>query len=145
MNNLSETKFVIQEDKVCPHCRDHFSNNIEVIKIEKKSSYGWQLSGTGTLEVKCHCPYCGQIYTSVSKIIPIECDSYSCPNCNESSHLEYKVCEIERNNDDFTFNAEILCKKCHNKNHFTQALKKILNIKKVEIKLTGITIERFSD
>lgn len=145
MNSLPRKAIVIQEPELCHYCRSHFGSDVTVMKIERNLSYGWRLDGKGAMHIECNCPVCGMMYTTVEKMIPIECDSYLCPSCNEASNLEYKVCKIERDNHEFTFNAEIFCKKCHKKNHLTQALKRILNIKKIEIKLTGITIERFGE
>ncbi|EAA5198680.1 hypothetical protein B1L79_12790 [Salmonella enterica subsp. enterica serovar Dublin] len=88
---------------------------------------------------------CGMMYTSTETMIPIECDSYLCPSCNDATNLEYKVCKIERNENDFTFEADISCKKCHKTNKISHALKRFLNIKKIEIKMTGIIIERFNE
>jgi hypothetical protein len=41
-----------------------------------------------------------------------------------------------------SFEAEISCTKCRRKRAFMQTLKNLLNIKKLEIKLTGISVER---
>ncbi|AYH01147.1 hypothetical protein C5E19_08935 [Pectobacterium parmentieri] len=84
------------------------------------------------------------MHTAVKKVIPIECDSYLCPNCNEASNLEYQVLKIDRKDNEFTFKAEILCKKCHKKNDLISSLKKALNIKKIEITINGIKVERFN-
>lgn len=144
MNNLPDKAIRIQRPALCHHCADPSEIDVSVVSIEQRTGNGWKLDGKGKVYIECQCPVCGMIYTAVKTAIPIECYSYSCPTCNETLNLEYKVCKIEPDNNDFSFEAEIFCKKCHGKTALAQVLKKILNIKKIEIKLTGITIERFS-
>lgn len=145
MSSLPDQKIVFKQPDLCHHCQSHYVSDVKIMTIEKNLSYGWRIHGKGTLHVECRCPMCGMMYTAAETMIPIECDSYLCPSCNDAANLEYKVCKIERNENDFTFEAEIFCKKCHKTNKFSHALKRFLNIKKVEIKITGITIERFNE
>lgn len=143
--NSSSKQAIIIHDVLCHYCKTHYDSDVMVLTIEQDVNSGWNLRGKGEIHTKCSCPVCGMMYTAVNRMIPIECDSYLCPTCNESSNLEYNVYKIERVQDsnDFTFKANITCKKCHNKKTLTKVIKKILNIKKIEIKLTGITIERY--
>lgn len=145
MKTLPQKKFFFQQSGSCHHCQSAFGSNIKVMNIEADSNYGWQLSGKGLVQAECHCPICGMMYTAAEKMIPIECGSYLCPNCKGAEYLEYKVCKIERVEGDFTFKAEISCKKCNRKNYLSSVLKRIFNIKKLEIKTTGVTIERFGE
>lgn len=145
MNSLPDQKIVFKQPGSCRQCQSHYVGDVKVMTIEKNLSYGWRLQGKGSMHVECRCPMCGMMYTAAEELIPIECDSYLCPSCNDAENLEYKVCKIERDKNNFTFEAEISCKKCHMKNSFSRALTKIFNIKKIEIKITGVTIERFNE
>ncbi|MGN2429022.1 hypothetical protein ACTFJG_24440 [Klebsiella electrica] len=145
MNSLPNQKIVFHQPDSCRHCQSDYVSDVKVMTIEKNLSYGWKIHGKGALHVECSCPMCGMMYTAAETMIPIECDSYLCPSCNDAANLEYKVCKIERDENDFTFEAEISCKKCHKTNKFRHALKRLLNIKKLEIKTTGVSIERFNE
>lgn len=145
MNYLQGKVNIGHEPELCPYCQSDLASNITVKIIESDLSRGWKLEGEGVMDAKCRCPRCGMIYNAVNKRIPIECGNYSCPNCNETSNLEYNVCKIEQNDHEFTFKAEIFCRKCYKKNIVIRALKKILNIRKIEITRNGITVERSTE
>ncbi len=82
------------------------------------------------------------MYDAVQTAIPIECGSYSCPDCGEIQRLEYKVQKIDASGNEFSFEAEISCSRCHKKKTLVEVLKEFFRIKKLEIKLTGISVER---
>jgi len=82
------------------------------------------------------------MFEAVRAEIPIECHSYPCPKCGGLQDLDYKVQKIDAQGNEFSFKAEIRCRKCQRKKTFVQILKELFKLKKLEIKLTGISIER---
>jgi 5-methylcytosine-specific restriction endonuclease McrA len=115
-------------------------NRVTVESIEQHEAIGWKLRGTGRVEA--HCTSCGAMYQAVQKTIPIECGSYPCPTCGEMQNLTYKVQRIDTNGREFSFEAEISCSRCHKKKTFVEVLKDLFKLKKLEVKLSGISVER---
>jgi rubredoxin len=74
--------------------------------------------------------------------VPIQCDSYTCPTCGVSRELRCEVQRIDADGDAFSFEAHLICPKCRGKRTFFAALKEILKITKLEVKLNGISVER---
>jgi len=133
---------VVQQPAGCMQCgRYHpHEHSVTVQSIEQSEDNGWKLRGTG--RVSTHCPMCGAMFDAVRSEIPIECQSYPCPKCGGSQDLDYKVQKIDAQGNEFSFQAEICCRKCQRKKTFVQTLKELFKLKKLEIKLTGISIER---
>jgi 5-methylcytosine-specific restriction endonuclease McrA len=132
---------VILNPADCYHCREDFHNyRVTVESIEQHKGVGWKLRGKGRVEV--HCRRCRAIYSALQTAIPIECQNYACPDCGELQSLKYKVQRIDAAGGEFSFEAEISCAKCHKRKTFVEVLKEIFKLKKVEIKITGISFER---
>jgi hypothetical protein len=103
---------------------------------------GWLAEGRGQIVEKKTCPKCGVIYDAILHAIPIHCESFSCPGCGKSGDIKYKVNSIKTEIDSFKFEASLICKKCSQKKTFRKTLKKFLEIIKIEIKPTGITLKK---
>jgi 5-methylcytosine-specific restriction endonuclease McrA len=133
---------VVQMPGGCHTCREAYENNhrVTIESIEQHEGIGWKLRGKG--RVSTHCVRCYAMYDAVQISIPIECKSYPCPDCGELQSLKYKVQKIDANGNEFSFEAEISCTKCHKKKTFIEVLKELLKLKKLEVKLTGISVER---
>ncbi len=82
------------------------------------------------------------MYAEVQTRIPIECASYKCPKCHGTESLVYRVKRIDAKGIEFRFEAEISCVAYQSKKTLKTTLKNLLAIKKIEIELTGIAIER---
>lgn len=126
----------------CNMCGYAFENrhHVEVQTIEQRDGIAWQLKGQG--RVMAHCARCADMYEAVKTLIPIECHAYACPRCSDRQSLTFDVKRIDAKGSEFTFEVEIFCRKCNNRRSFVQILKSLLQIKKLEVKLTGITVER---
>ena len=116
-----------------------------VSSIEKKED-GWMAKGGGvaTHEIKGHCldPTCAMMYETIIREIPIQCASFPCPVCGVAQDFEYKVQSIEaEKRESFQFIVSIICGKCSKRKTFKKVLKKLLEIVKIEVKSTGITIK----
>lgn len=144
MNTQPTHVLVVQQSEVCHHCRHIYDNDyrVTVESIEQNDGIGWKLRGTGQVRADGQCPICAMIYDAVRTEIPIECKSYTCPECGELQDLKYKINKIEAQGSEFSFEAEISCLRCNRKKTFVQVLKELFKIKKLEIKLTGISLER---
>lgn len=140
MNKLSEYQLVVRSPGGCDHCKFSSAPWVTVESIEQQAGVGWKLRGTG--RVRATCPNCGAMYDAVLATIPIECASYTCPDCGGTQSLKYNVQRVEAKGSEFTFQAEITCSKCSKKKSLIETLKNVLNLRKLEVKLTGITIER---
>jgi hypothetical protein len=115
---------------------------VDIERIEQNGPTGWRLFGRAKKPRGVECQKCGEMLSFVHQSIPIECAEYDCPTCHKRETLTYRVNRIDTRKNDFTFEAEIVCKKCKTKHRFIEALGFLGRIKKIEIKLTGITIER---
>jgi hypothetical protein len=124
----------------CPDCGADDAFTLSVQKITTKDSTGWMLNGTGA--VLCTCPACGAMFNAVRYRIPIECGSFDCPTCHRYENLQYRVTQIDAAGRDFTFEADIVCRSCSTQRTIFHALKNILTIKKLEVKVDGISVER---
>ncbi len=128
---------------VCRSCGGRLHYRIKIVSIEAQDTH-WDLRGKGKLEKnagpKLFCPECGSILETLEYMIPIECASFSCPNCGQLQHLEYKIQRIEVANDAFQFEAKITCRKCGNTKSFKEVIKKILGVLKITVGPTGVTV-----
>ncbi len=134
---------LVVQDEVCSGCGgdESTSCSLEVASITATRD-GWELEGSGALHPeKVPCPYCGGMHDSIRRIIPVECGSYSCPQCGLSDHLQYKVEKVEADGHDFLFEASITCGKCHKAHSLQTVLKNILSLIKIELKPTGVVVE----
>src|SRR5215469_12836889 len=117
-------------DPICPTCGSNLPYQVSVDAIEAHDT-AWVLRGTGkpkSVKVQCSCPNCGQMFTTLMSMIPIECAPFPCPKCGHLQDLEYKVQHIQAEKDSFQFEAKIICKKCGNTKSFKEVLKKILEV-----------------
>jgi rubrerythrin len=125
----------------CFECGEDYNKySVTIESIEQRKDVGWKLRGAGRVNVICR--RCAAMYNALQKAIPIECQSYNCPECGDRQNLQYKVQRIDAHGIDFSFEAEISCPKCHKKKTFVEVLKNIFKIKKLELKATGISFER---
>ena len=89
------------------------------------------------------CVNCGKLYNAISKLVPIEIQSYPCPSCNSSDDMKLNILSVNKKEDlQFEFKAEYFCKSCKLKNRFKQMFNWTKMIKKIEIKATGIIFEQ---
>ena len=84
-------------------------------------------------------------YSMVMREIPIQCTEFGCPDCKEKENLEYQVESINVEKDNFSFNATISCKKCKTKKSLSKILTNLLKIIKIEVKPTGITLQKAAE
>lgn len=142
MNKPVEYQLVILSPGGCRMCGESSltPQRVTIESIEQQDGVSWKLSGTG--RVTSTCPMCAEMYNVIRTTIPIECASYACPDCGGKQNLKYNIQKIEARGSEFNFWAEITCSKCHKKKSLVETLKDFLGIKKLEVKLTGICIER---
>jgi RecJ-like exonuclease len=142
METSSESVLVVERPSSCT-CGYHGKHSVTVESVEQHDGVGWKVRGKGRITVQCHCPLCGAMCDAVRTEIPIECHSYACPKCGRSQNLKYKIKKIDAQGNNFSFEAEIYCPTCGWKKSFAQALKSIFRLKKLEIKVTGVSLERY--
>jgi rubrerythrin len=140
VDSSKNSALFVSSPGICEHCGfGHGESSLSVEWIEEKDGIGWHMGGKGRI---ARCPLCNAMYQAVQTSIPIECAHYKCPKCHGTDSLVYHVKRIDARGLEFKFEAEISCNTCKSKKTFAKALKNILSIKKIEIKLTGISIER---
>src|SRR5271157_3666548 len=80
-------KHVLVVQRTAPYCSDHQpaknAPSVTVESIEESDPTGWKLRGTGHIASRCIRPGCTSMCDLVRAVIPIECESYSCPRCGE--------------------------------------------------------------
>lgn len=143
MNDLPEAKnaIVIVYPNVCHHClrpqRDPY--DVRITSIESIEE-GWIACGKGHYNIERMCYDCGALYRAIAHAIPIQCAPFPCPKCDELQNLSYNIRNIKTFEDSFEFEIEIECNKCKKKKSLTKLLKKALEVIRIEVKPTGITI-----
>ena len=163
-NELSEAKEAIKviSPSGCHMCgrAQKYPYEIRITSI-KSSEEGWIARGKGRyIEwafaavrgrqrtaprdaiIDRYCPMCGKIYQAIEHTIPIQCAPFPCPKCGELQNLHYKIRSIITDEESFEFEVEIECEKCKKKKSFTKGLKKVLEVIKIEVKPTGITVRK---
>jgi DNA-directed RNA polymerase subunit M/transcription elongation factor TFIIS len=78
----------------------------------------------------------------VHQRIPIETSEFHCPSCNERETLEYLLQRIAEGPQGFEFEVVIQCKRCSKKRSMKKLLKSLMEVVKLEIKPTGITLKK---
>jgi hypothetical protein len=142
MESGDNCELIVQHPSGCRMCGEALKNEYSVFvsSIERHEAAGWHVRGSGW--VSCDCPQCCAMYQAVRRGIPIECEGFDCPKCGLSQALTYNVQRIDAHGSEFSFEATISCGTCHKKRTFVRILKNLLKLKKIEIKLTGISLER---
>lgn len=144
LKKANEAIHIIYDPSLCSDClrgmkHSGYEDIISIDVAEARDVY-WVLQGSG--QYRGFCPQCGKLYVALEHIIPIECASFPCPNCNLLQNLEYKIQRIQVEKGTFQFEAKIICKKCNKKFTFQKTLEKIFSILKVTVGPTGITISK---
>lgn len=107
----------------------------------KSDNDRWIVKGKGHL-VHRRCNWCAWMYEAIMYTIPIECSPFPCPKCSELQNLKYELTSITTEKETFEFEVIIECSKCRKKNSLSKVLKKIIDIIKLEVSPTGITIKK---
>ncbi len=123
----------------------------EIFDIQSEEAE-WILKGKGnfdenttqTLNVykTLRCKRCGELFVLLGKEIPVECAPFPCPKCGEQQDLEFKIEHIAMEEDSFTFEAKISCKRCNKKKSLKNILQKILEVVKISVGPTGVTVSK---
>ena len=142
MANANSLSLVVQGPSRCPTCGEFHEGDAKVTveSIEAAEGGVWKLRGNGRVLI-C-CDMCNRMFEALEARIPIECKNLACPDCGEIQDLKYQVRKIDSNGESFSFEAEIHCPKCKRKKSLVKALSELFKLKKLEVKLTGISIER---
>ena len=127
----------------CHQCHGDSKHPYEVqVSSIEATEDSWIVHGKGKLvHISKHCPMCGLMYCAVMRTISIQCEPFQCPRCGEREHLEYSVQKINAEDASFEFVAEIRCAKCRNKKSLKKVVKQILEVLKIEIGPSGITVK----
>jgi hypothetical protein len=131
------------EGGVCPGCGAYAGfpeASVSVTQIEA-TAHGWRAAGKAE-PAAAVCPSCGQLFTLLQHLIPVECAEYPCPACGDASHLSYRIVEVKKEGDAYAFTAQIECAKCDRRGIVRRALDQIGRITKLKISWTGVEIER---
>jgi hypothetical protein len=144
--SLCKHCLVMQEGgSICPYCDIYnvaeAEYRIQISSMESAED-SWIAQGKGVLVMTTgECFLCGAMYEAIMKAIPIDCQPFRCPKCNELEHLEYKISKIDVKDWSFEFKVEIRCTRCRNKTSMKKIIKQILAILKIEIGSSGITVK----
>ena len=124
----------------CKFCYpDDTSYDIYVSSVTSEVD-GWTTKGRG--EFAWPICECGAYYEAVMHSIPIHCAPFRCPKCGEDEHLKYALKSLTTDKQMFEFEVQIQCNKCHNKRSLSTLLRKVLEVVKLEVGPTGITIKK---
>jgi len=132
---------------VCPGCGympgppdTRSSFRVEIARIDAREA-GWLTVGQIT-DLSTVCPSCGQFYSALHRVIPIECAEFACPKCHRSESLDYRVERIELVDERYVFVASIECTKCHHRSLLRRLLDQLDRITKVKVAVDGVEFER---
>jgi hypothetical protein len=144
--SLQEVKQGIVVTSSGLYCQAHTQHygpayNVKITTI-KSSDDGWIAKGGGKqVYMRCMMVGCSDMAESIMHAIPIQCAAFPCTTCGQTQNLKYEIRSIEANKSAFEFEVSIICGKCSKKRSIKKMLKKLLEIIKIEVKPTGITIK----
>lgn len=104
----------------------------------------WRAQGTVYIGYCVHgrCRTCGRLFEAARKSIPIQFPELTCPQCDKSEFLQYKIEGLSRVDDGFEFVATVRCSGCRAVATMKKFFTGLLNAISIEIGLTGITLKR---
>ncbi|MCK4733852.1 MAG: hypothetical protein KAT65_15465 [Methanophagales archaeon] len=144
-DELSEAKKAIRivPFSRCPHCGTHNEYPYHITSIESGEE-DWIVHGKGSYnsEIDIRCSHCAAIYRTIAHTIPILCAPFPCPKCGNLQNLDYNICSIKTYKDSFEFEVKIECKKCKKKISFTKVIEKVLEVVRIEVNATGISVRK---
>jgi hypothetical protein len=117
------------------------SSAIDVRVIESRAT-GWLAKGVGHIYGSQRCPRCGMMYDTILRAIPIHCSTFTCPKCKAAEHLSFKVARIDAALHEFNFEVDIECARCNRRNSIKAAIKSVLDIGKIKVGPSGVTLEK---
>jgi len=138
-----DAKLVVQTARGCRSCmRGEMHPNVMSISSIKAEEFKWVAKGKGLPEDnRTFCARCGALYREITHTVPILCEQFDCPKCGKAEKLHYKVNSITTEENQFEFEVEIECQGCSKKRSLKKILKSILEIIKLEVGPTGITVK----
>jgi uncharacterized protein YbaR (Trm112 family) len=112
------------------------------VRVEsiRRTDDGWIADGEGRRYI--YCGDCAQMYEAISHAIPIQCEPFACPGCKGFEDLQYNIIRIDAKQFTFEFTVEIGCKKCKRKRTLKKLIERLLQVAKIEISPTGISIKK---
>jgi DNA-directed RNA polymerase subunit M/transcription elongation factor TFIIS len=142
----------IEATAVCHSCGSSFvlvRETVAVSSVKDASDTSWNVEGAITLTHCIHgaCINCGKVFEIVRRDIPIRYSSYTCPKCESSAYMMLRIKEGSYSNETFQFIGILECKECGNQlsTKFRKAIKKLWQVTKIKISLTGIEVEKDKD
>ena len=88
------------------------------------------------------CATCARMFEVAQCAVAIECHDHACPICGTPHDVEYRTEQIDAHGSEFSFQASLYCSKCDTKKGVAGVLDDLLKLKKVDVRLTGVSIGR---
>lgn len=128
---------------ICNSPDIELTDSVEVSSLEAEGS-GWRAGGIVHFSYCVHgrCRTCGRVFEAATRRIPIEFPEITCPVCDQTGHLKYKVQGIRKTPEGFEFIVILKCSACESRKSFKKVLSGLLNMISIDIGLTGISIKK---
>ena len=116
--------------------------SIVVEKFEAVDS-GWAIGGNIKLQYCAHnkCRNCGSMFDDIKHSIPVNYPSMKCQKCGSPEHLKCRIKCLNKDQQNFTFQAIVQCKNCDISRPLQRALKSLWSVIAVTITQGGISLE----
>ena len=133
-----------KHDVQCPMCTQNEVDRNESISIKeyKGLDSGWAVGGNIKLSYCAHnkCRNCGNVFEDIERIIPFKHGLLKCPSCGTSENLKVRIKQLNKIEQDFTFQAVLKCSRCHRIKRLQKALKALWSVAVVLISKGRVSV-----
>ena len=117
----------------------------ESIVVEKFEAFdaGWAIGGNIKLQYCAHnkCRNCGSMFDDIRNAIPVNYPDMKCQDCGSVEHLKCRIKNLNKEKQNFTFQAVVQCKNCGTSKPLQRALKSLWSVIAVTVTLGGISLD----
>lgn len=89
------------------------------------------------------CPTCGMAMKLLEELIPIECQSYDCPECGLENTLEFRITKVatqELPDSRFGFETMVKCLRCNTTRVFDRQIESLAECVKIQLSFDGVEL-----